>query len=95
MTYVDGFVLVVPRIWVAKYHNLEQDSGRIWMKHGALDFKEWLLDDAKPKFVTFTFPKMAKVKKGYCLVFIHRLSIKETSQQAKCQSMERCVLNRV
>ena len=64
MTYVDGFVLVVPRNQVAEYRKLAQDSGRLWMKHGALEFKECMLDDAKPKFVTFTFPKMARVKKG-------------------------------
>lgn len=64
MTYIDGFVLVVPRNRVAEYRKLAQDSGRLWMKHGALDFKECMLDDAKPQFVTFTFPKMAKVKKG-------------------------------
>jgi uncharacterized protein YbaA (DUF1428 family) len=34
------------------------------MKHGALEFKECMLDDAKPKFVRSTFPKMANVKKG-------------------------------
>jgi uncharacterized protein YbaA (DUF1428 family) len=64
MTYVDGFVLVVPRNRVAEYRKLARESGRLWMKHGALDFKECMLDDAKPKFVTFTFPKMAKVNIG-------------------------------
>jgi alkaline phosphatase len=32
------------------------------MKHGALDYRECVLDDAKPEWVTFTFPKMAKAK---------------------------------
>jgi uncharacterized protein YbaA (DUF1428 family) len=69
MTYVDGFVLVVPRNRVAEYRKLAQDSGRLWMKHGALEFKECMLDDAKPKFVRFTFPKMAKVKKEDTVCF--------------------------
>ena len=69
MTYVDGFVLVVPRNRLAEYRKLARESGRLWMKHGALDFKECMLDDAKPRFVTFTFPKMTKVKKGETVWF--------------------------
>ena len=34
----------------------------MWKKFGALDYKECMLDDAKPKWITFTFPKMAKAK---------------------------------
>jgi uncharacterized protein YbaA (DUF1428 family) len=36
----------------------------VWKKFGALDYKECLIDDPKPTFVTFTFPKMARTKPG-------------------------------
>lgn len=60
--YVDGFVLVVPKKKVAEYRKMAQKAGKIWKKYGALDYKECMLDDAKPKWVTFTFPKMVKAK---------------------------------
>jgi alkaline phosphatase len=60
--YVDGFVLVVPKKRVAEYRKMAQGAAKFWMKCGALNYKECMLDDAKPKWVTFTFPKMAKAK---------------------------------
>jgi alkaline phosphatase len=60
--YVDGFVLVVPKNRVAEYKKMARDGAKTWMKHGALDYKECMLDDAKPTWVTFTFPMMAKAK---------------------------------
>lgn len=62
MTYVDGFVLVVPKKNVKEYRAMAQKAGKVWMKHGALQYLECIGDDLKPKYVTFTFPKMAKLK---------------------------------
>ena len=61
--YVDGFVLVVPKKNIAAYKKMAREGRAMWKKYGALDYKECMLDDAKPKFVTFTFPKMVKAKK--------------------------------
>lgn len=60
--YVDGFVLVVPKNKVAAYRKMAGEGKNIWMKYGALDYKECMIDDPKPKYVTFTFPKMVKAK---------------------------------
>lgn len=62
--YVDGFVLVVPKKKRAAYKKMAKEGKQMWLSLGALDYKECLLDDAKPEWVTFTFPKMAKAKKG-------------------------------
>lgn len=67
--YVDGFVLSIPKKNTAKYKRLAREAARVWKKFGALDYKECMLDDPKPKFVTFTFPKMAKVKRGETVWF--------------------------
>jgi uncharacterized protein YbaA (DUF1428 family) len=67
--YVDGFVLVVPKKRVAEYRRMAQKAAKMWKKYGALDYKECMLDDAKPKWVTFTFPKMAKAKPGETVWF--------------------------
>ena len=67
--YVDGFVLVVPKKNVAAYRKMASEAVRAWSKFGALDYKECMIDDAKPKWVTRTFPKMTKVKAGETVWF--------------------------
>lgn len=37
-------------------------ASRVWKRFGALDYKECIIDDPKPEFVTFSFPQMAKTK---------------------------------
>lgn len=69
MAYVDGFVLTVLKENLAAYRKDATLGKKIWMKHGALDYKECMLDDAHPKDVNFTFPKMAKAKPGEVVFF--------------------------
>ncbi len=71
--YIDGFVLVVPKKKLAAYRKMAQMGARVWKKHGALDYKECVIDDAKPEHVTFTFPKMAKAKPGEVVIFSYIL----------------------
>ena len=44
-TYVDGFVLVVPKKNVKAYEKMAKEGAEIWMKCGALDYKECMGDD--------------------------------------------------
>lgn len=67
--YVDGFVLVVPKNKISAYKKMAQAGAKMWKKYGALDYKECLIDDPKPKQVTFTFPKMAKLKRNETVWF--------------------------
>src|SRR3989344_1580313 len=67
--YVDGFVLVVPKNRISDYKKMAQLGARIWKKYGALDYKECMIDDAKPEPVSFPFPKMVKLKKGETVWF--------------------------
>jgi uncharacterized protein YbaA (DUF1428 family) len=60
--YVDGFVLTIPKKKTAEYKKMAREANEVWMKFGALDYKECMIDDAKPQHVTFTFPKMARAK---------------------------------
>lgn len=71
--YVDGFVLVVPKKKLAAYRTMAQMGAQVWKKHGALDYKECVIDDAKPAHVTFTFPKMAKAKPNEVVIFSYIL----------------------
>ena len=67
--YVDGFVIPVPKKNTGKYKKMASDASKVWMRFGALDYKECMIDDAKPQFVSFTFPKMAKTKPGETVWF--------------------------
>lgn len=61
--YVDGFVFSVPKgTKTAAYKKMCVEARQVWTKCGALDYKECVADDVKPKHVTFTFPKMAGTK---------------------------------
>lgn len=48
-TYVDGFVLVVPKKNVAAYRKMAREGAEAWKKFGALDYKECMGEDLKPK----------------------------------------------
>lgn len=67
--YVDGFVLSIPKKSTAKYKEIAKEAMEVWKKCGALDYKECRIDDPKPEFVTFTFPKMAKTKPSEAVWF--------------------------
>lgn len=67
--YVDGFVLVVPKKNVPAYKKMAKEAGQMWMRHGALSYKECILEDVKPKMVKLLFPKMIKAKAGETVWF--------------------------
>lgn len=58
--YIEGFVISIPKKNFAKYKKMAQEGKQAWMKYGALDYKECIIDGPSPKHITFTFPKMAK-----------------------------------
>lgn len=69
MHYVDGFVLVVPKKKLAAYKKMAALGGKMWKKHGALDYIEAVIEDPKPKFVKLTFPKLTKAKPSDVVIF--------------------------
>jgi len=68
MSYVDGYVLPVPRKKLAAYRRMASEAGKIWRKHGALQYVETAADDVKPGKWT-SFPQSVKLKKGEVVVF--------------------------
>ena len=69
-TYVDGFVLPVPKKNIAAYKRIATKASKIWKEHGALDYKECLGDDLNIKFC-LPFPKGIKSKPGETIVFAY------------------------
>lgn len=67
--YVDGFVIPIPKKNTEKYIKMASEAATVWKKFGALDYKECIIDDAKPKHVTLTFPKMVGSKPNEAVWF--------------------------
>lgn len=70
MSYVDGYVLPVPKKNIAAYKKLAAMAGQIWMEHGALSYKECVAEDMKVK-CGLPFPKVFKPKRGEVIVFAY------------------------
>ena len=68
MSYVDGFVVPVPKKNLAAYRQMARKAGKIWMEHGALEYKECIADDVKKGKIT-SFPQSVKLKAGETVVF--------------------------
>jgi uncharacterized protein YbaA (DUF1428 family) len=63
-TYVDGYVFPVPKAKRAAYRKMAEEGKEIWLKFGALDFKECMIDDSNPAKSGYTFATMVKPKAG-------------------------------
>ena len=61
MPYVDGFLLPVPKKNIAAYRRMARKAGKIWIEHGALEFRECAGDDLNPKGPV-SFRKLVKAK---------------------------------
>ena len=68
MSYVDGFVLPVPKKKLAAYRRMATKAGKIWREHGALEYHECVADDVKPGKST-SFPQAVKLKPGEVVLF--------------------------
>lgn len=66
--YVDGFVVPVPKKNLKKYRKMAQLFGKVFRKHGALEYIECLADDVKKGKVT-SFPRSVKLKPGETVIF--------------------------
>jgi len=68
MSYVDGFVLPVPKKNVEAYRRLAKLAGKVWREHGALDYQEFIADDVKVGKLT-SFPQSVKLKSDETVIF--------------------------
>ncbi|MCO6430502.1 MAG: DUF1428 domain-containing protein [Deltaproteobacteria bacterium] len=100
MSYVDGYVLPLPKKNLKVYRNMARQAGKIWRQHGALDYKECIGDDLAIKGM-MPFGRTVKAKKGETVVFAfvvfksrsHRDKVnakvmKDPRIQKMCEGME-------
>jgi uncharacterized protein YbaA (DUF1428 family) len=68
MSYVDGFVVPVPKRALAAYRAMARRAGKVWREHGALEYRECIADDVKWGKRT-SFPRGVKQKPGETVWF--------------------------
>jgi uncharacterized protein YbaA (DUF1428 family) len=68
MSYVDGFVVPVPKKNLAAYRRMAEKAGRVWRSHGAIEFRESVADDVKMGKWT-SFPRSVKRKSNETVMF--------------------------
>ncbi len=71
MAYVDGFVVPVPADQIEAYRHISERMSHIWKEHGALSYKEYVLEDNEDKGFCATFPAAFQLKPGETVVFAY------------------------
>jgi uncharacterized protein YbaA (DUF1428 family) len=69
--YIDGYVLPVPKRKLKEYKKMAKDAGKIWIKHGALQYTECVGEDLScaKKWGCLPFPTMVKTKPSETVIF--------------------------
>ena len=67
-TYVDGFVIPVPKGKLEAYRSMAKKACKIWMEHGAVAYRECVGDDLNAKMGP-GFRKGIKAKPGDVILF--------------------------
>ena len=68
MSYVDGFVIAVPKANVEAYKKMAQLGGKVWMEYGALSYVECFADDVPYGELT-SFPRAVQATEDETVVF--------------------------
>ncbi|MET3592272.1 MULTISPECIES: DUF1428 family protein [Mesorhizobium] len=68
MSYVDGFVLAVPKANLDAYKKMATQAGAIWKEYGALAYVECIGDDVPYGEIT-SFPRAVQAKDDEVVVF--------------------------
>jgi uncharacterized protein YbaA (DUF1428 family) len=68
MSYVDGFILAVPKKKIAVYLKMARLAAKVWRDHGALEYREAVADDVKKGKLT-SFPRSVLQKPSETVIF--------------------------
>jgi uncharacterized protein YbaA (DUF1428 family) len=70
VSYVDGYVLPIPKKQLKAYRRMATIGRNAWMKHGAVDYKECAGDDLAAKW-GMSFARVMKLKPGETVIFAY------------------------
>jgi uncharacterized protein YbaA (DUF1428 family) len=68
MSYVDGFIVALPKDKIEAYKALAQRAGEIWREYGALSYVEAIGDDVPYGELT-SFPRAVQATEDEVVVF--------------------------
>jgi uncharacterized protein YbaA (DUF1428 family) len=68
MSYVDGFLLPLPRDQLDAYQRVAAQAGAVWREHGALQYVESVLEDGNAGEMT-PYPRLAGCADTEAVVF--------------------------
>ena len=68
MSYVDGFIVPVPKNKLRAYRTMSRKASKVWRDHGAVEFRETIADDVKKGKWT-SFPRSVKMKSSETVAF--------------------------
>jgi uncharacterized protein YbaA (DUF1428 family) len=68
MSYVDGFVVAVPKAKIEAYKAMAKLGGEVWKEHGALAYVECIADDVPYGELT-SFPRAVQAKEDETVIF--------------------------
>ena len=66
--YVDGFVIPIPKDGIEKYRLIAEKASKIWLGHGALEYRECIAEDLTAKDMV-SFADLAKAAATETVVF--------------------------
>lgn len=88
-TYIDGYVIPIPKNNLRAYKKMAKLGCKTWMKYGALAYFECVADDTKAPY-GINFPQMCKAKKKRNGdIRVRRIQIEISSQTGQCKSAQR------
>jgi len=68
MSYVDGFILPVPKARLEDYRRIATTASEVWREHGALSYAEYVGDDVPYGELT-SFPRSVQLKDDEVVIF--------------------------
>ena len=66
--YISSFVVPVPKKKLNAYRAMAKKACKVWLEHGALDYRECVAEDVKKGKWT-SFPRSVKLKAGETVIF--------------------------
>src|SRR5687768_2997635 len=66
--YADVYLLPIATDKIAEYKKIANAAGKIFIKHGALKYREYVMSDPKAEGI-IAFPKALKLKEGETVIY--------------------------
>lgn len=99
-TYIDGFVIPVPRDKIDAYRAVAEVAAKVWKEHGALEYVEGIGDDMNARDMV-SFPELAKTTADEAVIFawityrskadrdiVNQKALKDPRIQAFCRAKD-------